>query len=301
MYVESVAENPGAAVARMPTHFSHLLRDWLPRFWACRELMARQRLNLFVPAVAQPLYDEIIQTYTPGASMTSEPPCSSTRCRHNASEVEYWRAYGAERGRLMRGQPCHSADIVFALRGVDPRMAAARRAMSGLKGMSGTERRTLANPEEAWAAVERIARRHRATAERLCFEDLPFAEQRRRVCNTSVLVAQHGGAIGHALWSTARPRVAVLQLPPWGDARAWWGGILASNGIALLLSEAHRVAPLASNVSIARKRDGKESSRGTLVVDVAALEADLIRALATAGRHRQDGTGRSAGLVFGSR
>eukprot|EP00966_Prymnesium_polylepis_P235436 5445121-Prymnesium_polylepis.1 len=61
VYVESFAENAGAAVARMPTHFSHLMRDWLPRFWACRTLLSQQHRNLYVPAVVQPLYDEIVR------------------------------------------------------------------------------------------------------------------------------------------------------------------------------------------------------------------------------------------------
>ena len=208
----------------------------------------------------------------------AETTAPLTRREHNTSTPEYWASY-TELREHRRGGGCRSADVVFALRSTDPRMLLLQESQSfNREGArtTGTERRRIVNPHTAWDTVRRFAQRHNLTAEMVIFEELPFAQQWRKTCSCRLLVTQHGAAVGHALWSTA-PRVAVLQLPPWGSAKLWWEGILRQNAVIFLLSSAHLVLPL--NGTQRRDQGADSSSRGQLVVNVTTLRADLSRAL----------------------
>ena len=292
LYVESIPDRGGTQLMNMPTHFSHLLRDWLPRFWACQQRLAAPDGPLFVPTMAQPLYREVVEAFAPGTRLTDELSQCAVNCTHRAPDEEYWRAYREQRNNT--GQRCQSsADVVLALRGTDPRMEAARRTLPKRKGASGAGRRTIANEDATWAVVRRFAARHGLTSERARYEELPFAQQRRATCRAIIHVCQHGGAIGHTLWSSAQ-RPVVVQLPPWGHARAWWDGILDANGVRVLMSEGHHVVPLYNHTSTKRRRDGDESSMGAVLVDPSRLDSDLERALALSRRApAQGGTTRT--------
>lgn len=290
LFVRAGGRDTGHEIHGMPSHFSHLMRDWLPRFRACLPLLSATPdcppPALLVPAVLQPLYREVVFEFAPAdvvlmdlddAALTRE----GTRfCEHNTSEPEYWATY-TELREHRRGEGCRSADVVFAVRSTDPRMLLLQTALPFERAaQSGAERRLIVNPRAAWDTVRWTAQQHNLTAEMVTFEELPFAQQWRKTCSCCLLVAQHGAAIGHALWSTAA-RVAVLQLPPWGRAVLWWENILRQNGVTLLLSSAHVVLPLNSTqYDVDRRDQGADlRSRGQLVVNVTTLRADLSRAL----------------------
>lgn len=244
-----------------PAQFSHVLRNWLPRFQVCKTVFAPTCRRLWVPHSLQPIYREIVTNLAPGmdivgfADETSSPQGAVT-CMINLPEASHHDAPGAptiQRSSYVRsfaeGLPffevfrgrwataheptCRSADVVLILRG-----KGTERTANG--GHSGASRRSVLNPEELWLTVRSTAASFGLTARRVEMESMPFAAQRAVVCTTRLVVAQHGSAIGHILWSRA-PTRAVLELPP--AIVGWWHEILLANDVYYGHAFQHSVSP----------------------------------------------------------
>lgn len=188
-----------------PTHYSHLLRNWLPRLWECQGDFPQERA-LFVPKKLVPLYADIVARY--GMTITQE---KGVECAFHipARPPSYFFDMFADPARNLRAeQGCTSSDVVLVLR-------TSKRA---------ERRRSIANPGTVAEVVGTFARQKNLSFEVVSFEDYAFAEQLRKVCTTRLLIGQHGAGIGNALWSYRRPMV-VLELPP--TLPGWWSGLLA--------------------------------------------------------------------------
>ena len=259
----------------MPMHFSHLLRNWLPRFFAC--VSTSSAVALAVPRTvpsARPLYQHIVDEFKPGMQVVECSPSSFSssssffsffssrnngleRCTHSADLLTYYASY--KQHRLV---DCRSADVVFVNRSSDPRLI-------GLARSEGTSRRSIRNLDAVWATVHEVAHAHSLTAESVTFEQLPLASQRRKTCSARVVIGQHGAGLAHALWSSHAP-VAVVELPPWN--KAWWADVFKANGIIHMFTE----APSAHHINRSR---GMPVEGGVATIDLEVLTRDLRRAL----------------------
>ena len=194
-----------------PTHWSHVMRNWLPRMWACREQQAPACSRLYVPDEIHPLYRSL--AVSQGLQLVGDAELSRTQnvtCTLQQDSPSYWRLYR----RFSDFAPsCESADIVLVQRdGKD----------------STNSRRSIVNSKEVWRAVRTFAKARGLRAAEARFDALSFADQRQLVCSTRLLVAQHGAGEGHALWTSAE-QPALLELPP--AIAKWWTDIMAERGV----------------------------------------------------------------------
>lgn len=194
-----------------PTHWSHVMRNWLPRLWACREQQASTCSRLYVPDEIHPLYESLAASH--GLELVGDAELSSTlnvTCTLQQDSSSYWRLYR----RFSHFAPsCESADIVLVQRDSNE---------------SSNGRRSIVNSEEVWQAVRTFAKARGLQAAEARFDALSLAEQRQLVCSTRLLVAQHGAGEGHVLWTSA-DQPALLELPP--AIAEWWTTILAERGV----------------------------------------------------------------------
>lgn len=184
-----------------PSHYSHLLRNWLPRLWECQAELPEEAA-LYVPSSLHGLYSGIASRYGMVLSAVPGRECA-TQIPIRAPSF-YFDLFTA--ASVKASLPCASADVVLVQR------EAAHRS-----------RRAFSNPAVFVGTVRDFCEANGLSFEAVLFEKLPFAEQQRKVCSTKLLVAQHGAGIGNALFSHVRPMV-VIELPP--GLRQWWGGLL---------------------------------------------------------------------------
>eukprot|EP00310_Coccolithus_braarudii_P007602 CAMPEP_0183360646 /NCGR_PEP_ID=MMETSP0164_2-20130417/55815_1 /TAXON_ID=221442 /ORGANISM="Coccolithus pelagicus ssp braarudi, Strain PLY182g" /LENGTH=325 /DNA_ID=CAMNT_0025535061 /DNA_START=105 /DNA_END=1082 /DNA_ORIENTATION=+ len=251
--------------AGYPSHFSHLLRNWLPRFWACKDDVARAGCStIFVPSRLHALYQQVIYEFAPKWKLVGEMETAkrngglNVTCTHHEMLADYYKRY---QHHWVSG--CVSADVVFVLR-TRPVADSARDPGQA----SGSERRYISNPQEVWQHVERASREANLTVEQVVFEQLSFRDQMRKTCTARMVVGQHGAGLGHILWSSSSRR-AVLELPPWLEH--WWDHMFNTNHIAHFWSgEGHFI--------------GRDSTNNTFAkVNAVQLGEDLRRALHALG------------------
>jgi hypothetical protein len=261
----NASEGKDPRASGYPTHFSHILRNWLPRALYCRELEAATCTNLFVPSELHALYAGAASMLN--MSLVGENALTGNRsqhvvtCTHQPDKVSsfphdqqplyayYYREYRRFRDFAPR---CTSADV-FMVQRFD----------------SGANRRFIANANETAQAVSQLALAANLSFDSGSFEGLSLAEQQRRVCSTKLLVGQHGSGIGHALW-TNQPGSAVLELPP--ALPYWWESILwPGRGVQkLFASHAH---------TIGKNKLSDGTSADVLTTNLTQLELDFSLAL----------------------
>ena len=268
-----------------PDTFSHLVRNWLPRAWACMSQLGACG-RLYVPTKMQPLYKEMVADFFPDLVSVDVPKDHRLFCPASLTTPEYYMLFRSH-GRMPDSPTCRSADVVFTTRA----------AASGrfVIPKSGASRRSLGNPSDAWRAVMQAAEKSGLTAEFVEFEKMSFADQRRKMCTTRLLVAQHGAAMGHILWSGA-PRRAVLELPP--ALHGWWEQVLVPNRIALFRStptNTIRKQRMWTSISFGRHRvnaadkatDRRRRSGRVLTVDEEQLRGEVERAIQVVAPRRR--------------
>jgi len=207
------AANPGAGLVvrgaghmgldeqGYPSHYSHLLRNWLPRLWECQEAFP-SITKIFVPRQLHGLYGPIASRY--GVKLTNVKGIECpTRIPSLPPEYYFDKFSNAS---VKASLPCKSADVVFVQREA-----------------AHVGRRHFLNPSYIRETVAAFARWNNLSFEAVMFEQYEFWEQQRKVCSARLVVAQHGAGVGNALFTHAKPAV-VLELPP--GLKTWWMGML---------------------------------------------------------------------------
>jgi len=229
-----------------PSHYSHLLRNWLPRLWECQEAFPGVT-SLFVPEKLHKLIGPIAARYGMTVTVVKGVECPT---RVPTFPPDYYFDMFSN-ASLKASLPCKSADVVLVHREA-----------------SHLGRRHMANSNSVRQTVVAFARRHQLTFEAVLFEQYNFTEQQRKVCSTRLVVAQHGAGVGNALFSHVRPAV-VLELPP--GLKTWWSGVLdPRHGFTFIQSyNGHKVQ--------VAERAGNGVANISIPVLIEALEKALTR------------------------
>lgn len=284
-----------------PSHYSHLLRNWLPRLWECQEAFPGVT-SLFVPEKLHKLIGPIAARYGMTVTVVKGVECPT---RVPTFPPDYYFDMFSN-ASLKASLPCKSADVrtlaatlaraaphlcnlhcacpAFAqqLRAQCPRpvltavawnwplraLACAAQVVLVHREASHLGRRHMANSNSVRQTVAAFARRHQLTFEAVLFEQYNFTEQQRKVCSTRLVVAQHGAGVGNALFSHVRPAV-VLELPP--GLKTWWSGVLdPRHGFTFIQSyNGHKVQ--------VAERAGNGVANISIPVLIEALEKALTR------------------------
>ena len=217
-----------------PTHFSHLMRNWLPRAWHCKEVQAQTCRKLFVPRELHGLYSGVAASMNmslTGTLREDDVQCShmpALTSRRSYTSTPVYGSYYKNYRRFRAFAPmCKSADVVFVQR-FD----------------YGADRRYIKNANKTAWEVKRLANERGLSFAAVSFDGMPLSEQQRAVCSTKLLVGQHGAGLGHALWSNQKD-IVVLELPP--AVPLWWDSIYGpARGIKkLFAAKGHKINELA--------------------------------------------------------
>lgn len=233
--VTHTAEGGDQRADGYPTHFSHLMRNWLPRAWHCKEVQAQGCRKLFVPRELHGLYSGVAASMN--MTLTGSLRDDAVQCSHMPMLTGYrsynstpvYGSYYKNYRRFRAFAPmCKSADVVFVQR-FD----------------YGADRRYIKNADETARVVKRLAQKRGLTFAVMSFDGMPLSEQQRAVCSTKLLVGQHGAGLAHALWSNQQD-IGVLELPP--AVPLWWDSIYGpSRGIKkYFASRGHKINELAN-------------------------------------------------------
>jgi hypothetical protein len=204
-----------SSVGKWPTHYAHVMRNWLPRLLECTA--ESPPCALHVPSATQSLYGGMIDFFLPGTKMVDDPTNAVSCPTSNLKADEMCSFARANR----TGTPLHISsafsnwcnesmpDVVFVDRGKGSGESDDKHFGTGVS------RRSTVNADAAFDAIAELARGRGLRAERVMFESMPFREQMRKVCRARMIVLQHGAAMMNFFATHGAGTRVMVQWPPW--------------------------------------------------------------------------------------